>query len=239
MKRKFAAFDIDGTLYRNSLFMDLIAGLHAEGLMNDAACEEYLNKKQQWAERAHDNAYPEFVGTSLNHIDTYFADIRTRDVDRIAREAVEAHYKKTYVYTTTLLKELQASGYVTLAISASNEELVAPFAQKYGFDDYSCSVWHRSDDGTTFTGEFDEGGSDKAAIVKKLVKKHGLSTEKSIAIGDTKSDVSMLDSVETAIAFNPDEALLDHAKKHGWNIVVERKSVAYKMEFKDGTYVLA
>jgi phosphoserine phosphatase len=39
----------------------------------------------------------------------------------------------------------------------------------------------------------------------------------------------MLELVERPIAFNPNKKLCAHAKKKGWEIVVERKDVIYKL----------
>jgi phosphoserine phosphatase len=39
----------------------------------------------------------------------------------------------------------------------------------------------------------------------------------------------MLEAVENPIAFNPNQTLYNHAKKRGWEIVVERKDVIYEL----------
>jgi phosphoserine phosphatase len=41
------------------------------------------------------------------------------------------------------------------------------------------------------------------------------------------------------IAFNPNKELFDHAREHGWNIVVERKNVVYELSAGKEQYVLA
>jgi phosphoserine phosphatase len=70
---------------------------------------------------------------------------------------------------------------------------------------------------------------NKSAILKRAVEKEKLTLEGSYGVGDTESDVSMLELVETAIAFNPNRLLYRHAKKMGWEVVVERKDVIYEM----------
>jgi phosphoserine phosphatase len=72
------------------------------------------------------------------------------------------------------------------------------------------------------------------------VKEHGLTWEDSYAVGDSGGDSSMLARVEHPIAFNPNNDLQTEAMKHGWPIVLERKSIAYRLEKgPDGTYILA
>ncbi|MBI2055454.1 MAG: hypothetical protein HYT42_01035 [Candidatus Sungbacteria bacterium] len=48
-------------------------------------------------------------------------------------------------------------------------------------------------------------------------------------MGDTESDVSFLKLVERPIAFNPSMKLYKYAKKRGWEVVVERKDVIYRL----------
>jgi phosphoserine phosphatase len=48
-------------------------------------------------------------------------------------------------------------------------------------------------------------------------------------VGDTESDVSMLEIVEQPIAFNPNQNLKEIAEKKGWKIIVEKKDVIYDL----------
>jgi phosphoserine phosphatase len=71
-----------------------------------------------------------------------------------------------------------------------------------------------------------------------MVEKHSLDFSGSLGIGDGHSDVSMLELVDTPIAFNPEKALFDHASQQGWKVVVERKNMVYELEKRDGNYQL-
>jgi phosphoserine phosphatase len=72
-----------------------------------------------------------------------------------------------------------------------------------------------------------------------MVQKHGLGYNDSVAVGDSEGDITMLEAVSKPIAFNPTQALFDHAKTKGWEIVIERKNVIYRLENRDGSYILA
>ena len=61
----------------------------------------------------------------------------------------------------------------------------------------------------------------------------------SVAVGDSASDVSMMELVELPIALNPEKKLYEHAKKRSWKIVLERKNMVYELEATDGNYRLA
>jgi phosphoserine phosphatase len=58
------------------------------------------------------------------------------------------------------------------------------------------------------------------------------------AIGDTASDIGMLELAENPIAFNPSRELFEAAKERGWQVVVERKDVVYHLKpDKDRYYI--
>jgi len=71
--------------------------------------------------------------------------------------------------------------------------------------------------------------ANKANILKRAVEREGLTLEGSIGVGDTEGDIPFLEMVETPICFNPNALLYRHAKRLGWQVVVERKDVIYKL----------
>src|SRR5690606_5859495 len=84
-----------------------------------------------------------------------------------------------------------------------------------------------------YTGNFLEdpfrNGKDKALL--KFISENNLKIDlkKSIAIGDSWGDISMLNIVGFPIAFNPSNDLAKVAKKNNWKIIVERKDVIYEV----------
>ena len=70
---------------------------------------------------------------------------------------------------------------------------------------------------------------NKSAVLKRAVEKEDLTFIASYGLGDTESDISMLELVETPIAFNPNRVLYRHAKKMDWQVVVEIKDVIYEL----------
>jgi phosphoserine phosphatase len=71
------------------------------------------------------------------------------------------------------------------------------------------------------------------------VEKYGATFAGSIAIGDSESDIAMLELVERPIAFNPSKGLFKEAQKQGWPVVLERKNMIYELENRGNEYVLA
>jgi phosphoserine phosphatase len=136
-----------------------------------------------------------------------------------------------------LIKKLKSEGYFLLIISGSHHELIEPLADYYGFDDWIGSQYFRRDG--RFSGKKHIPSMQKDLALKDFVTKHKLTFTGSMGIGDSGSDIAMLELVEQPIAFNPDKVLLETAKKHGWKVVVERKNVVYELEAHDGSYILA
>jgi phosphoserine phosphatase len=50
-----------------------------------------------------------------------------------------------------------------------------------------------------------------------------------LAVGDTESDIPLLELVTFPICFNPNENLYNHARRMKWEVVVERKDVIYHL----------
>jgi HAD superfamily hydrolase (TIGR01490 family) len=61
-------------------------------------------------------------------------------------------------------------------------------------------------------------GEAKAAAVRGLALREGLDLSRCSAYSDSINDLPMLSLVGRAVAVNPDSALRDEAKRHGWEI---------------------
>jgi HAD superfamily phosphoserine phosphatase-like hydrolase len=135
-----------------------------------------------------------------------------------------------YRYTRDLIKKLKKEGYFLLAISHSPSFIARAFGEEAGFDKV-YGFFYETGPSDAFTGKVTDKEliTNKAAVLRRAVRKEGLTLEGSIGVGDTETDIAMLELVDTPIAFNPNNALFDHAKKRHWNIVVERKDVIYDL----------
>lgn len=233
---KFAVFDIDGTLYRWQLFHELV-----EELVNQAALADpdgVLN--QTWNDwRAGKVSFHDYEHKLIQDI-LYknLPNVPVAAFDKACRTVVEASGHKVHKYPADLLKDLQSQGYLTIAISGSQQELLDHFCQRYGFDIAVGALYERKNG--RFTGKFERMTfGHKADILKGLVTDYKLDFSDSLAIGDSDSDIDILRLVERPIAFNPSEGLFAHAKTAGWPIVIERKNMAYRLEGNNGQLILA
>lgn len=226
--RPVAVFDIDGTLFRSSLVLELTEELVTRGIFPPEAREIYEGAKEDWQNRKGD--YEPFIQKVVRAFGTYAKGASFEEVANIAGEVIERDKDRVYRYTRDLVKEYKDKGYFLLAISHSPKFIVDGFAYELGFDK-SYGTYYETGASDRFTGTLlDEHLiMNKSAILKRAVEKEHLTLQGSIGVGDTESDVSMLTMVETPIAFNPNRALYRHALSHEWKVVVERKDVIYEI----------
>lgn len=233
--RKFAAFDIDGTIFRWQLYHELFDVLLASGLIDTYLGAQVVEARKEWKNRA--ISYDEYEDVLVSANQSGVVGMHENKLIEIARTIMSAHGKKVYTYTKSLIKQLQTEGYTIIAISGSHQQLVEQFATLHGID-IAYGRQHKVVDGI-LTDDVTVVFGRKAEIMHELVAEHNLSWDESYAIGDSGSDIAMLDLVTHPIAFNPDHRLLDYARSKHWKIVVERKSIAYTLEAdKKGVYHL-
>ncbi len=235
-KKPFAVFDIDGTLIRWQLYHVVVDRLATEGALRPDAKQLLRDARMTWKRREHEQAFKAYEQLLIELYEEALGNLHTATFDRIVTEVIDEYKDQTYVYTRELLGELKRAGYLLLIISGSHHELIEQIGTYYGFDDWIGTHYERT--GDTFSGEKWIASHDKAASLNKFTAKYGLSFGGSLAIGDSASDISMLELVERPIAFNPDKILYEKARKEKWEIVVERKNMVYELRPHDGTYVL-
>lgn len=229
MSQPAAFFDIDGTVFRSSLFIELVDELVTEGIFPEAAREKYEDQYQAWLNR--EGSYESYIGAMVETFHEHIKGVHYGEMADIGRLVVAAHSKRVYRYTRDLLAELKQEGYYTVAISQSPKAILDEFCENYGFDRVYGRIYEI---GPTdrFTGVVTDEHliQNKANIVNRVFDHHPeLSKDKAVAVGDTEGDISMLELVERPICFNPNQKLYDVAKRMDWTVVVERKDVIYQI----------
>jgi HAD superfamily hydrolase (TIGR01490 family) len=228
--RKFAVFDIDGTLIRWQLYHAVADALARQGHIKPEVYQSIKDARMAWKRRSGGS----FKDYELQVIEVYEAILVKLSAEQFesAANAVFEEYKdQVYTYTRDLIAKLKKKGYLLFAISGSQSEIVARIADYYGFDDFVGTVYTRSKTG--FSGQKTIGS------LKKLVSRHKATYDSSVGVGDSRSDIPMLKLVDMAIALNPEAELFEAASQHGWKIVIERKNMVYELEKRNGKYQLA
>lgn len=228
-KKPVAFFDVDGTIFRSSLLIELVNQLVSEGIFDEKTKEHYEVSHQAWQNR--EGSYDVYIN---DVIEAFLQEIKGVHYGRFAdtaRTVVAVQRKRVYRYTRNLIQELRAQNYEVVAISQSPKTVLDEFCKQYGFDRIYGRIYEIGPQ-DCFTGEVVDEHliKNKANIVKRVFDHHPELTKKgSIAVGDTEGDIPLLECVEKAICFNPNQVLYNHAKRNNWEVIVERKDVIYKI----------
>ena len=237
MKRQFAVFDIDGTLIRWQLYHALGDELVRMKIISTNNYQAVRNARMLWKKRSTPDLYRQYEYTIIEVVEKALIGIKFLDLEKAYIKVISEYKDQAYAYTRDLITKLKAENYLIFAVSGSHHGIVAKIAEHYGFDDYSGTTY--SDEDGVITGLKDIMILDrKPEKLKELVKKHNCTWKGSIAVGDSESDIPMLETVSNPIAFNPTQKLFKHAEIQGWKIVIERKNMIYELESNDGRYQL-
>ncbi len=237
--KKFAVFDIDGTVIRWQLYHAIVHELAKMGAMGPKADLLIRQARMNWKQRLHHDSFHDYEMVLVEEYRKARHQIKISDFETAVDTVFDAYKDQVYNYTRDLIKRLKGEGYMLFAVSGSQQEIVEKFGAYYGFDDVIGSSYTRTPDGKLGETAYSPVLDGKGPALKKLIDKHGVSLAESYAIGDSLSDAVMLEMVERPIAFNPDDNLYNKARSEGWDIVVERKNVVYQLRKSDGSYLLA
>ncbi len=227
-KQPVAFFDIDGTLFRSSLLIELVESLIKEQVFPFDARDRYYSEYVAWLNR--EGSYESYIKAV---IDTYLENIKGvhyGDLADIGKRVVSLNQQRVYRHTRNTIIELKQEGYYLVAISQSPKTILDEFCRGFGFDKVYGRIYEIGPQ-DKFTGVVTDEHliENKAAIAQRVFKKGEVDPTHSIAFGDTEGDISLLESVTDPVCFNPNKKLYHYAKKRQWPIVVERKDVIYHL----------
>lgn len=227
VKQRVAFFDIDGTIFRSSLLIELVEALIREGVFPPHAREGYQTEYEAWWNRQ--GTYEAYIEAVIRAYLAHIRGVHYGDLADVGRSVVAVQHRRVYRYTRDLVERLHKEGYYLVAISQSPKTLLDDFCRQYGFHKVYGRVYELGPQ-DRFTGVVVDEHliRNKAAIVKRVFDHHPeLTSEDSIAVGDTDGDIPLLESVTNPICFNPNQLLYQHARRRQWEVVVERKDVIY------------
>jgi len=226
--RKVAIFDIDGTIFRSSLLIELVEVLIEKGLFPVSARTEYNEEKILWLDRK--GNYDSYILAVVHSFMKNLKGVRHDDFILASSVVIKRYRFRTYRFTEKLISQLKGDGYFLLAISHSPKSILDLFCKELGFDKVYGKLYEVDEEGK-FTGEITDNDfiSNKEAVLRHALEKENLTLENSVGVGDSDSDIKFLNIVERPICFNPDMKLWNHAKEKGWEVFVERKNVIYEL----------
>ena len=227
--KKLAVFDVDGTIFRSSLLIEMVEELVRRDIFPAKSLLQYAKERTRWIDRK--GSYEDYIEAVVRVFMDNIKGVHISEFEGVADTVFNAQKDRVYKFTRDLLKKLKKQNYFLLAVSQSPKTILDKFCKRLGFH----KVYGRFYEiGSTdrFTGTVVDLHliGNKANIIKRVVEKEKVTLKGSVGVGDTEGDISFLELVEKPIAFNPNGTLFRHAKLEGWSIVVERKDVIYTIQ---------
>lgn len=223
-KKPVAVFDLDGSLVREQLLV-----LLTKECLEQQIFRKIVDRKFRKMRLAHRDRKTTFEVFDKQLIELFTERIKGKlkgDVEEAAEVVAEKHRDWLYVFSRTLLDRLKGT-HECVTITGAMVEVVALLAPYWGFEHFYGTELEIDELGRYTGKNLSLPVADKKAALAGHLEKTGAGLEGSVALGDTGSDIPMLEMVELPIAFNPNVVLATEAEKNGWPIIVERKDCIY------------
>jgi HAD superfamily hydrolase (TIGR01490 family) len=212
-----AFFDVDNTVMRGASIWHLALGLWRRDFFTLRDVSAMAWKMVRYAA----------VGESLEHVDQirdqalgFIAGHSVEEVRVIGHEIFdEGMDTKIWPGTQALTRAHLEAGHEVWLVTATPIEVARVIAQRLGLTGALGTV-AESVDGV-YTGRLVGDalhGPAKVRAIEALATERGFDLARCTAYSDSANDIPMLSLVGHAVAINPDSALRDHAKAHGWTI---------------------
>ncbi len=236
MQKTAAFFDIDGTLYRDSLMVEHFKKLIKYDIIDPSLWHSHARKTYlDWDKRQgnYDDYLLEIAEIYINSL----TGLKKHSIDFTSDQVINLKAERVYRYTRSKIKWHVDNNHIVIFISGSPDFLVKKMAKKYNATDHIGSGYVFEND--VFTGKvipmWDAESKDHA--IDDFIQKYDIDLENSFAYGDTNGDVNMLKRVGNAIAINPTKELLGNIRKDEallkkTKIIIERKDVVYSLDPK-------
>jgi len=229
--KPFAAFDVDGTIFKSSLAEKVVEGCIEAGVFSPEPFNKVAENRRRWQANNNEGVYQAFLHRLVS---TFVEQIEGVEVERfnaVIANMLSVHAVRKFAFPRTLMRALQPTHH-PVAISGSPDILVVPFVKDLGVET-TFGAQFNVEDGR-FTGEAQSVG-DKATILRRLVTDGVVSREGSVAVGDTVSDTSMLEFADVPLMFNASRTLTGYGSEFGWPRVNEVKDQVTVLEWNEGT----
>lgn len=227
---RLAIFDIDGTIFRSSLLIQLVNEFVARNIFPRSVLKKVENDYLAWVNRR--GSYETYIWKVVEVFMHNIGGKRKSDVVAAASAVIKEQKDRVYRYTRDLIRDLRRRGYYLVAVSGSPHEIVESFVATMKFD-AAFGVLYEIKNGV-YSGKIfkDNSARNKARVISEFLGESGMRADfkHSYAVGDTEGDIPSLTLVGNPIAFNPNQKLMAFATKHNIPIVVERKDVIYQLE---------
>ena len=237
-KRKAAFFDIDGTLFRNSLLVEHFIKLSENGILSDNAWSDEIGPLfEKYQNRL--GAYEDYLDKAALVYQKSIVGLDKSVIEKFSKQVIEENKNKVYMVTRKAVEWHRSNGDLIFFISGSPDFLVDDFSKFYGATE-SISTSYVFDENNKFSGKINPmwDGKSKLSAIIDLDKRYNIDLDSSYSYGDTNGDITMFQMVGNPHAINPsfeliDKLFSDEDLRNKAVINIERKDVNYNFRLKD------
>ncbi len=229
-----AFFDIDGTLYRNSLMVEHFKKLLKYEVIDPSLWHSHVKQNYYNWDKRHGN-YDDYL---LELATIYIKSIKglsREEIEFTANQVINLKGERVYRYTRAQIEWHKEQNHKVIFISGSPSYLLAKMAKKYDATDFQGTEYIMDENGK-FTGEIVQmwDSDSKRKSILHFKEKYQIDMQKSYSYGDTIGDLSMFEMVGNPVAINPTKELIQNIKQNEEllkkiSIIVERKDVIYNL----------
>lgn len=234
VKNVVAFFDIDGTIFRNSLMIQHFKKLIKYEVVDPAIWYTRVKRLyHDWESRYGD--FEEYLEVLAEVYIDQLKGVNKSYIEFIANQVINVNGDMVYKYSRDQIEWHKKQGHKLFFISGSPDFLVSKMAEKYAAKEYRGTVY-KVDEKNEFTGEIIKmwDSESKQKTLNEFILKYDVDLDNSYAYGDTTGDLSMLKMVGNPVAINPNRPLFltirdNKELSEKISIIVERKDVIYKI----------
>lgn len=234
MQTVAAFFDIDGTLYRDSLMVEHFKKLLKYEVIDAALWHRHAKHTYQDWDKRQGNYDDYLLEIAQIYIES-MKGLNRHQINFISDQVINLKGDRVYRYTRARIAWHKCHNHKIIFISGSPSFLVEKMAQKYGITDFKGTEY-LVDENDNYTGEIIQmwDSENKRKAILEFVDKYQIDLSQSYSYGDTNGDLSMLKMVGHPIAINPTRELiqniqLDEELRKKITLIIERKDVIYKL----------
>lgn len=217
-RRAAAFFDVDNTMMRGASIYYFARGLAARKLFTLRDLATFALGQAAFRVRGTENA--EHISSAREAALAFVAGQKVSDIVRLSEEIYdEVMADRIWAGTRSLALQHLDAGQQVWLVTATPVEVARTIAHRLGLTGALGTV--AETEAGVYTGRLVGNllhGSAKAEAIRALAQREGLDLAHCSAYSDSVNDLPMLSAVGHPHAVNPDPALRDHAKEHGWPI---------------------
>ena len=222
--RGYAIFDLDGTLHPGTAGLALLNELNERGTCGRASVIR-LTSFIRSLPQGHLHTR-EAATTAYQLWADAMTGVRAPTVRHVAHQVWERQRAELFPFARSVVDLLRQRGWTTVLLSGSPQEIVRVAAQDLGLD----HAWGAefAVDRDVYSGQVVTAPGvpgTKLALLRS--KQPGFRPTDALAIGNSVTDLELLDVVGHPLAFEPDPALREAAAVRGWPIVDRTSALTF------------